>query len=192
MLLTLITPAAVEPVTLAEVKAHLRLSGTDDDALLTGLIAAVRQQAESLTGRVLVESVWEWSFDGGLAGVVDLPLSPSTALVSLTMDGVAVDSGLYAFTPASTESHGSPLFATLEPVDEWPDGDEVVIRFKAGWPVTAPATPTTPAAIKSWMLVRIATLYEHRESIVVGQSVANMPRDFVDCLLDPYRIVRVL
>lgn len=189
--LTLITPPAVEPVTLAEVKTYLRLSGADDDALLTGMIKSARQQAENMAGRVLVESVWEWAFDGGLDGALSLPLSPATAMVSFTLDDVALDSGLYIFTPASTESQGAPLFATLEPVDEWPDGDEVAVRFKAGWPLNDQGTPTTPGAIKFWILVRVATLYEHRETIVVGQSVAEMPRSFVDCLLDPYRIVRV-
>ncbi len=46
----IITPPAAEPLTLAQVKAHLRLDGNADDALLTSLIAAARRYLEATTG----------------------------------------------------------------------------------------------------------------------------------------------
>ena len=51
MSLTLITPAAAEPITLAEARAQCRIDGTDEDALLTIAIAAARSRAEHETGR---------------------------------------------------------------------------------------------------------------------------------------------
>lgn len=47
---------------------------------------------------------------------------------------------------------------------------------------------TVPKAIKQWILLRIASLYENRESVFTGQAMQAAPRDFADGLLDRYRI----
>ncbi len=42
---------AVEPVTLADAKAHLRVTGTDEDALIASLVSTARDE---------VEQAWIW------------------------------------------------------------------------------------------------------------------------------------
>ena len=58
MNVTTISPPPFEPVTLAEVYAHMRLDPDDgahpDDSLLTGFIEAARTQVEQMTRRSLV------------------------------------------------------------------------------------------------------------------------------------------
>ena len=44
-----------------------------------------------------------------------------------------------------------------------------------------------PKAIKQWVLVDLATLYENREA-VMNYGVNSVPYAFVDGLLDPYRV----
>ena len=63
MPLQLVTPPAEEPVSLADAKLHLRVDFTDDDALITSLIAAARQAAETLTGRQIVTARWKLVLD---------------------------------------------------------------------------------------------------------------------------------
>jgi hypothetical protein len=63
MPLQLITPAAEEPVSLAEAKRHLRVESADDDALIGSLISAARQSAETLTGRQFVTARWKLVLD---------------------------------------------------------------------------------------------------------------------------------
>jgi uncharacterized phiE125 gp8 family phage protein len=58
------TPPAVEPVSLAEAKLHLRVDITDDDALITGLIQGARYAAENMCRRVMVTQSWGLTLDG--------------------------------------------------------------------------------------------------------------------------------
>lgn len=56
----------IEPVTLAEMKLHLRTFGTDttEDDKITGLIVAAREWAEDYTGRALVDQTWRLTLLG--------------------------------------------------------------------------------------------------------------------------------
>jgi hypothetical protein len=47
-----------------------------------------------------------------------------------------------------------------------------------------------PAELKLWLRVRLATLFEHREAIIVGTIVAELPRSLNDALLDPLMLGR--
>lgn len=63
-MLTLVTPPAVEPLSLAEAKAHLRLEIDDDDDLVSALVVAARQKCESRLVRAFVTSGWRFTLDG--------------------------------------------------------------------------------------------------------------------------------
>jgi len=56
---TIIAQPAPLPVPLAEVKAYLRLSVSDEDALLAGLARAAADMCEAFTGRALIERAVE-------------------------------------------------------------------------------------------------------------------------------------
>src|SRR6516164_232743 len=63
--LTLIKPPALEPLTLAQLRAHLRIDATmtDDDALLTSYISAARHWAERYTNRAFFPQQWRLNLD---------------------------------------------------------------------------------------------------------------------------------
>ena len=61
--LKLITPPAVEPVSLSLAKSHLRIDIDDDDSLIGGYIAAARQYAERYTKRAFFNQAWQLSLD---------------------------------------------------------------------------------------------------------------------------------
>ena len=63
MSLQLVTAPTEEPVSLVEAKLHLRVDFSEDDLLITALIAAARQAAETLTGRQLVTARWKYILD---------------------------------------------------------------------------------------------------------------------------------
>ena len=163
MTVHLITPPTAEPVTLEMARLHTRAEAVEDDALLTVLITAARQQGEGVTRRVFGESVWEVE-TGPLTSPLRLPLVPCMAVESVTVGGEAVDAGLYGFTPSGLSPQESPLRAAFIPGPDFPQ-EETVLTVRAGYPAER-----FPEPIRQWMLVRIGTLYEQRESFAVGSS----------------------
>src|SRR5580765_8015305 len=63
MSLSLFAAPAAEPLTLSEVKAHLRIDTTDEDAYLTTLITVARMRCEGATRRALITQTWDWVID---------------------------------------------------------------------------------------------------------------------------------
>src|SRR5690348_1328596 len=57
------TPPAAEPVTLATLKAHLRVSTQADDVLLDTYLQAARETVEAASGRSLVNKLYRQSHD---------------------------------------------------------------------------------------------------------------------------------
>jgi hypothetical protein len=53
-----VTQPDIEPVTLEEARMHLRVTGTEEDAIILGLIVAAREWVEDETGRSLIDQTW--------------------------------------------------------------------------------------------------------------------------------------
>lgn len=79
-MLTVVTAATVEPVSIEQARAHLRLVHTDDDAMISGIISAARESVEMATGRALAVASYSWTPDGDLAAAIDPPppIQPAT------------------------------------------------------------------------------------------------------------------
>ena len=91
----LLTPPAVEPVTLADAKAYLRVDNDDDDAVISALIAGARAHVEAQTRRALITQTWRlvrdaWPGDGRIA-VLPSPLQQVTAARVYRFDGTTAD-----------------------------------------------------------------------------------------------------
>jgi uncharacterized phiE125 gp8 family phage protein len=63
MPLILVSEPAAEPISLIEAKEHLRVDGNDDDMLISSLIVAAREYAESICRRVFVTQSWKLILD---------------------------------------------------------------------------------------------------------------------------------
>ena len=204
MPMQLITPPAAEPVSLAEAKLHLRVDFDDDDSLIQVLISAARQAAEMLTQRQLVTARWRMvldSFPGcGLMGVpagqtftlpghaILIPKSPLQSVVEiryLDMAGVSqvMPSAHYTVDKASEPARITPVFGQIWPV-ALPQIGAVSVTFDAGYGSAA----DVPEGLKSWIKLRLGSLYAHREEVASMARGRIDPLPFVDGLLDPYKV----
>jgi uncharacterized phiE125 gp8 family phage protein len=191
MALVLTSAPAVEPVTLAEAKAHLRLDGTAEDTLITSLIITSRLHIEAALGLALITQSWSYFIDAWPRGPeVILPLRPVQAVGAVRL--YAPDESIQTI-PADTyllDGAGVPARLVRQAAAAWPkpnraaNGIEVALVVGYG-----DAAADVPAPIRQAILLLVAHWYEHREPVEIGAPVA-VPQMVSDLLL-PYREVRL-
>lgn len=179
---------ATEPVTLAEAKAHLRVTASDENDLISALIVAARQYCENLSGRTLAPRNFLQTLDrfpdGG--GDITLRRSPVTAVASVYYYSLETTNTLMVLNtdyrldlqqiPARIRL---PLGTTL-----WKNAyitdDAVRITYTAG-------AASAPTAAKQTILLLVGHWFENRESVVIGGGGRE-----IDCtvssLMDSFRI----
>lgn len=177
----IITPASVEPVTLAEAKLHLRVDIADDDALISGFITAAREWAENLTNLSWAQQTLEMAVDGFNHQLCLLqgPVSEVVSVVYEDADGneQTASATLYRL---GTDQYGNDVL-TLKPGMSWPAANgmpgSVRIRYKTGPEPSGlpPAYVGFPESVKSAIKLQLGDLYEHRESSYVGVSHVQNP-----------------
>jgi hypothetical protein len=101
-------------------------------------------------------------------------------------DGVlqTLDPSQYKVSLSSPIGRIVPAYGT-----SWPatrnEVDAVQVQFTSGYGAAA----DVPQGIKSWMLIRIGTLYENREEVAILPRGKVEPLPFVDRLLDGFRVM---
>jgi len=186
MALKLITAPLVEPVTLAEARAHLRATTTDEDALIQGWIAAARERAEDITHRRFITQTWDLVLDG-FPSQFEMPNAPLVSVTSvkyLDEDDVEQTLASSAYQVDAVNQPGRILPAVN---GEWPDTSEkinaVTVRFVCGYGLAA----AVPFAIKAAMLLMIGHLDSHREDVSDFEHF-QVPHN-AEWLLWPYRVM---
>lgn len=177
--LQLITPPALEPVTLQAAKTHCRVVISDDDALLTTLIAAARRKFEEATYRQLLTAKWKLSIDRfppgrGLILLPRPPLQSVTEIRYTAISGVStvLDPARYQVSGSREPARIIPAPGQIWPIVAWQTADAVQITYTAGYGAIA---SDVPELIVAGIKLLIGAWYEHREQILAGASVAELP-----------------
>lgn len=191
MPLQLVTPPAEEPVSLIEAKLHLRVDFDEDDTLIASLISAARQAAETLTGRQFVNARWKLVLDGFPPCAIALAKCPVQSVVAINYLDInsslqTMPASTYTVDTACEPARITPVFGQVWP-PSLPQIGAVSVTFDAGYG----AAPDVPEGIKSWIKLRLGSLYTHREEMAVLSRGRIDPLPFVQGLLDPYRVVLV-
>jgi uncharacterized phiE125 gp8 family phage protein len=192
MALVLTSGPVVEPVSLAEAKAHLRIDGTAEDTLVGSLIVTSRLHVEAALGLALVTQGWSYFLDAWPGcPELGLPLRPVQSVSAVRLYGEdesveTVPADVYRLDGAA-----NPARLVRKGGLAWPAPRRTVnsieIAFTAGY---GPAAADVPAPIRQAILLLVAHWYEHREPVEVGAAHAPVP-PMVSELLQPYRRVRL-
>jgi uncharacterized phiE125 gp8 family phage protein len=110
----LLTPPAIEPLTLAEAKQFLRVEHTDDDATIASLIATARTQVESMARCALIAQTWRLVRDAWpVGGRIVLKRGPLFSVVAARVfdaagNAITVDPETFALDKASAAIAAPP------------------------------------------------------------------------------------
>jgi uncharacterized phiE125 gp8 family phage protein len=186
----MVTAPVVEPLSLEEARAHLRVDGHEEDALLEEYVTTARAWCELYLGRALVTQAWRAHFGGWPEdGALELPMAPlqSVTAVQYTPDGAA----WLTVAPATYRvvSSVDPGAVILAPGQGWPSetldaGLPVAVEFVCGY---GPAGGNVPAPVRQAMRWLVGHMMENREAV----SMTNVPPQVmpmsVRWALDPLR-----
>ena len=195
MALSLVTAPAVEPLTLADAKGHLRVDVADEDGLIDDLIRAAREYVESFTHRALITQTWDDKRDGFPCwfAPIDLPKPPTSSVTSISYIDTNGTTQTWSSSLYTTDLPAGPLalMARVTPVYQqiYPVTRDIVnavaVRFVAGYGADG---DSVPASIRAAMKILIATWYRPaREAVQIGNLVTQIPYT-VDALLWPYKV----
>jgi len=181
----LLTPPAIEPVTVDEAKAAARIAGAEFDAQLPGLITAARQSAEHIAGRLFIEQthraeLFDWPEVDDLLHVAD-----ATAVAISYWSGstwVDLSGGAFEFAPL----HGGTVVAPVSGTS-WPTLGTKVIGARVRIDITAGAEDAdgVPECVKLYIKALVAWWIDNPSAVANG-SLKEAP--FLSNLLDPVRV----
>lgn len=190
--LELVTAPVKEPVSLAEIKDHLRVDGTDDDAGLYAYRTAARRMLESMTSRAWISQTWDWklnAFPGNGAPLV-LPLPPLQSVTSVTYIDEAGASQTWASsnytvdTPDDERGSIHTNYNVTRPTTR-DVVNAVTVRFVAGY---GDDPADVPEPLRVALLMMVGHMYEHREPVAVGAGAAVSIPFTVEALVAEYRL----
>ena len=174
--LALVTGPDIEPVTLAEAKAHLRVDIDDDDTLIQAYVSAARDQIELMTERALFTQTYRMTLDGFWGGrCLVLPHPPVQSVTSIKYDDADDVEQTLSSSAYVVDTDSEPGSVYLAENQSWPTtrGKPRAVRvtYVAGWSTVAAVPERAKQAIK--MLV--GHWYESRETVVVGMTANELP-----------------
>lgn len=191
MALVLTGGPALEPVTVAEAKAHLRIDGTAEDTLVASLILTSRLHVETALGLALVTQSWRLLLDRWPAEKnIELPLRPLQSIDEVRVLSASGDPTIIAAGNYRADSASVPPRLIRTGVI-WPQPGQaangVEVDFTAGYGALA---SDVPAPIRQALLLLVAHWYERREPIAIGSPEMAVP-GAISQLLEPYKVQRL-
>lgn len=175
---------SLEPVSVAEMKAHARIDLSVEDGLCAMYLKAATEECQRRLGRPICEQTivrTSPAFPSGF-GAIEIVRTP---VISVTSVKYRDDSGtLLTMSPSdyaldASDEDGQAWIALL-PSRSWPTTgdfrDAVQVTYQAGFP-----EGQVPASISAWVLLAATWLFENRAS-------GDLPHDFGEALLAPRRL----
>jgi uncharacterized phiE125 gp8 family phage protein len=194
MKLNLTSAPTVEPVTLEEAKAHLKVDSADDNALISAMITTARTFAEQYTRRAFITQTLELVLDAPPSGDLKIPRPPVQSVTKIeTIDEAGVKSEVSALTYMVELGTSSPGRIRLVSGCTWPVHREFasfIVTFQAGYGAAAIAVPQP---IRTAILQLVSELYENRGAgeLLLGTQPTTNAQQMITVLLGPYKVFKL-
>jgi uncharacterized phiE125 gp8 family phage protein len=180
--LSLVTPPGVEPLSLDDAKNVCRVEITDDDTLITSLIAAARKVCESYTKSQFITAHYQlvldqfpvtgniWQFIGMPISLPMPPVQSVTSIQYLDSQGnlQTLDTSRYLVDVVSQPARIAPAFFQPWPITR-PQMSAVQVNYVAGFGDDA---ADVPDVYKVAIGQLVAHWYRNREAVSEGSFSA--------------------
>ena len=186
MILKVVTPPAVFPVTIAEAKAQCRIDIDDENDLIYDFIGAATERVQLAARRTLMTTVYDLFFDAWPRFPISLSLPPVASVTGIYYTEEDAAEATWAATNYAVNTNSEPArivykrnastpSGTLEPVNA------VRIRYTAGYGST---TSDVPDRYRQAIRMLIGHYYENREALLVAQglSMSELPLAVADLI----------
>lgn len=193
--LTRTTQPLVEPVTLTEAKAHLRVDADEDNAYIMSLVGAAREWVEQYLDRTLVHTQWTMRMDklpDSSLKAIELPRPPmaqaadkTAVVVTFTYENGTT--ATYDSASLRVDRHATPgaiktLYGFAWQPHLW-DDNSVSVTWWGGYGEDG---GNVPRQAKTAILMLVAHWYESRSAVLAG-SISKEIEFGVKSLLDSVR-----
>jgi len=182
------TAPTIEPLTLDEVKEHLRLTYDDEDNYLNEMIVEARQFCEDYIDLAILEQTITLKMDHFPDRVYGsdsyrIITLPRTNLISVTSVKYNDNDGNeQTYTDYTVDTYQTPARIVNDELS-WPEVEDkansVTIVYKAGYGTDR---SDVPAEIKRAMKMLISHWNSNREAAIVGVSISDVPMGVTACL----------
>ena len=188
----LITAPSVEPVSVDELKAQLRITGTSQNTMLTNLEKAARRIVEDYLRYSIISATWELYLDsfpktGDCIWIQKSPVTDITFIKYINSSGVLTE--IIKDTDFIADYNAKPCRVYEAYGKGWPSPrairNAVVVKFISGYATAA----AVPDEIKQAILMLAATLYENPGDEVTGTQVNKIDKNS-EWILKPLRAMR--
>lgn len=157
-------PAAFEPVSLAEAKAHLRVVDDSEDTVIEAMIRAATRMAQEFQRRQYINATFDFSFDCW-ADELLLTRSPLVSVSSVSYRDEAgqlhtLDPSRYIVITDQTPGRIARPYHSFWPVARREAGS-IVVRAVCGY---GDAPCDVPETVKAAILLLVGDLFENREA----------------------------
>lgn len=179
---TLSTAAVLEPVTIVEVKDHLRIDRNldEEDTLLEDYVKTAREFAEGYTGRRFITQTWKYYLDEFPAdNFIEIPYAPlQSSSLAFTYKSCSGTSNSMSTSDYSVDTDTTPGRINLAYGAAWPGStlsttNPITITYLCGYGTNA---ASTPMSIRTWIMSCVGYMYENREADVGKFPVGTLRR----------------
>lgn len=175
------TAATIKALSVAEVKAHLNVTHTEDDSLLSDYIDAATKLLQDRCQRCFVEETRKLAMNGFADTryvhdrVIYPPRSPVNSVSSIAYVNTAGTTTTLPSSDYIVSTHDKPCRISEAYGATWPAtygvANDVTVTYLTGSSTT---TSGVPANVKQALRMLVAHWYRNRESALVGTASVEM------------------